>query len=119
MILVRPILNETGVWNNSSIDREAERMILAASTMPFAIVGMKANLVDSDDQQREDSTGHPQAVPHLRLHAKNAAHHVKLAVFLKKVALSASRKPQKASQRLSTRYSHGHMMIGIFWHGVQ
>ncbi|PXF48293.1 Small GTPase-like protein LIP2 [Gracilariopsis chorda] len=113
MRLFRLILNETGVWTNSSIDREAERMFLATSTVPVAIVGMKADLVDRDDLQRDFLHDHPQAVPHLRLHANNAAHDVKLAAFLKKVADSAKRKPPSSSQRLSSRHSHGHMMIGF------
>ncbi|KAI0565283.1 50S ribosome-binding GTPase [Gracilaria domingensis] len=113
MRLIRLLLNESGIWSDTSIDREAERMFLATSLVPVAIVGMKADLADRDDTQQDQIEGLPDSVPRLRLHANNAAHDAKLSAFLKKVAASAKRKPSASSQRLPARHNRGHMMIGF------
>ncbi|CAN8065300.1 unnamed protein product [Agarophyton chilense] len=113
MRLIRLLLNESGIWSDSSIDREAERMFLATSLVPVAIIGMKADLADRDDAQPDQIEGLPQGVPHLRLHANNAARDVRLSAFLKNVAASAKRKSPASSQRLPIRHNRVHMMIGF------
>lgn len=110
--LCRLLLNESGVWSDSSIDRYAERMFLATSLVPVAIVGMKADLVDREDIQ-DELDDRPQPTLNMFLHANNAAHDPKLSAFLRKVADSVKRKTTSSSERISTRRNPSHMMIGF------
>lgn len=88
----RLLLNETGVWTDSTLDQEAERVFLATSSVPVAIVGMKSDLLDRHDAPRYNNLRTVRTVPEILLHSNNAAHDSHLHAFLRRVSDSVRRK---------------------------
>lgn len=103
--LMRLWMNEMGLWPDSSLDEEAERVYLATSLVPCAIVGMKSDLVDRPETRDGEIQNRPKGVPDVRLYANSVAHDAKLSAFLRRVAESAKRKaatPIKSSRRTAS-----------------
>lgn len=113
--LMRLLLNESGIWTDSSIDRQAENLYLGTSLVPTAIIGMKADLIDRDeildDGNEQDTVA--RGTPHLRLHANNAAYDSNLKTFLRKVGESVKRRSPAPNQGLSRRSNSRHAMLGF------
>lgn len=86
--LVCLLLNEVGIWTDSSIDQEAETVFLATSLVPTLIVGMKSDLMDKSLLLQRSGN----SVDDIQLHANSVAHDPRLAAFLRRVAETAKRK---------------------------
>lgn len=110
--LFRLLLNEYGIWSDSSLDEEAERLFLGTSLVPAAIIGMKADLMDRTQLMDAPVTA-GRGIPHIYLHANNVAHDVHLHSFLKTVGDSVKRKTQSTTKKLVPRPSASHVMLGF------
>lgn len=111
--LIRLLLNETGIWTDQTIDLHAERLYLSTSTVPCAIIGMKADLTDIEDLLDEGPRETARNTPHLRLHANSVAHDPRLHSFLRRAGESVKRKKSHTSHKLSHRHTSGHIMLGF------
>lgn len=113
--LARLLLNEWGIWTDSSLDEEAERVFLATSVVPTALIGMKSDLLDKADlmEEERDNTRR-KGVPDIKVHANSAAHDPRLQAFLRKVAESVKRKvPTSAGSQPHSRTASGKVMLGF------
>lgn len=106
------LMNEMGLWPDSSLDEEAERVYLATSLVPCAIVGMKSDLVDRTEMRDGETVYRPKGVPEIKLYANSVAHDAKLTAFLRRVAESAKRKATTAVKP-NGRTTSGQVMLGF------
>lgn len=110
--LVRLLMNELGFWPDSSLDEEAERVFLATSLVPCALIGMKSDLIDRGELRESEFDGNSKGVPDIKLHANSVAHDKKLQAFLCRVAESAKRRastPTKSHGRTGS----GQVLLGF------
>lgn len=108
----RLLLSELGIWNDSSIDAEVERELLASSAVPVAIVGMKLDLVDRS--ALPDALDHSppiKGVVGIRLHSSSAAMDSRLAQFLRRAGESAERKANSSVQTTQTNSKSTHVAM--------
>lgn len=111
--LFKLLLNETGLWPDSSIDRQAEAAFLATSTVPVAIVSMKSDLLDSDDLPSYDDSP-SRNVPHIRLHTRSVASDPRLRAFLARAADYARRRISSINpQRSQTLPAAAQVRLGF------
>lgn len=110
--LARLLMNEVGFWPDASLDEEAERVFLATSLVPCALVGMKCDLVDRAESRDSKFDGTSKGVPDIKLHANSVAHDAKLQAFLRRVAESAKRKAATPSKSHG-RTASGTLMLGF------
>lgn len=86
----RLILNETGVWTDAAIDREVETEMIATSTVPVAVVGLKTDLLVGD--AGEEFEGGVGNAADISLVSFDAFSDRRLDVFLKRVGDLAMRR---------------------------
>lgn len=95
----RLLLHELDIWPDERIDSEAERELLASSTVPIAIVGMKADLIRRTHHDG-DRYRHPEKnVTAIATHRGVVAHDPQLLAFLHRAADIAKRKSNAPSHR--------------------
>lgn len=111
--LARLLLNEWGIWTDSSLDQEAERVFLATSLVPVALVGMKLDLVDRSELREVGHGRTGKGVTEILLHANSAGHDPSLQAFLRRVAESARRKVPSHTRQSSNAGSSGQVMLGF------
>lgn len=105
-------LNETGLWPDSAIDKQAEAAFLATSVVPVTIIAMKTDLVDQDELSEEPDPP-PRGISYLRLHSRSVHHDSKLKAFLKRAAESARRRYSTGKQQLSHPPCSGQVMLNF------
>lgn len=110
--LVKLWLNETGLWPDSSVDRQAEAAFLSTSLVPVAIVAMKSDLADKDDGVSSDSDSLLRGVAHIQLHKHSVTRDAHLRAFLKRAA-EAARRRTASNKQLSQPHSSGQVMLGF------
>lgn len=114
--LFKLLSNETGVWSDSSIDRQAEAAFLSTSRVPVAIVGMKSDLLDSDDALGLDYDSSTRNVSHIHLQAQSVASDTRLRTFLVRVADQARRRTCSVNTpRSQTSATSAQVMLGFMW----
>lgn len=110
--LVKLWLNETGLWPDSSVDRQAEAAFLSTSVVPVAIVAMKSDLADKDDPLDIEPDSLSRGVAHIHLHKHSVGHDPRLRAFLKRAAESAKRKAV-SNKQMSHAPTSGQVMLGF------
>lgn len=108
--LVKLWLNDTGLWSDATIDRQAEAAFLSTSTVPAAIIAMKSDLVEQEDDLEREYDTHSRAIPHIRLSKRSITHDARLRAFLKRAADLARRRNAKSINR---QQSSGQLMLGF------
>lgn len=113
MRFIKLWLNETGLWPDSSIDRQAELAFLSTSVVPVAIAAMKTDLINKDELFSEQSESSLRGITYLQLHKRNVAHDPRLRAFLKRAAETARRKTPTAKSKLTTFTNTGQIMLNF------
>jgi hypothetical protein len=86
------LLNEYGVWTDGAIDRAAEREMLASSSVPVAMVGLKKDQAAGDEWTGAAGGEAAKNAACISLVAFNAADDAAVAAFLGRAAKHARRR---------------------------
>lgn len=107
-------LNETGLWPDSLVDRQAELAFLSTSAVPVAIVAMKTDLVDRNDfSDLDEPNSLTRNITHIHLNRHSASHDSRLRAFLKRAGEVASRRNSSAKPHHSRHPSSGQVMLSF------
>lgn len=107
-------LNETGLWPDSSVDRQAEAAFLSTSVVPVAIVAMKSDLAERDDDADQASDSLSRIIARIYLHKHSVTLDARLRAFLKRAAESARKRVALINKQQSPhKPNSGHVMLGF------
>lgn len=107
-------LNETGLWPDTLIDRQAEAAFLSTTAIPVAIAAMKTDLINKDDLAfSEQSDPSLRGVTYLQLHKRNVAHDPKMRAFLGYAAEAARRKNPPTKSKHTNSSNTGQIMLSF------